>query len=216
MTDPTDPTDPTLPLPTTPEGVPPAGAAAGPDVVGGTPEAPVAAPVAPAPAATVPAAGFLRRHAVGVALVAGALAVVVLAGGTAWGVSAAVAAGQAGAAMTTAAQNQAAGSKASTRTHAKTSGANAKHAHGLRGTLTAISGDTWTLQTAAGASVTVALTSSTAFGTAAAPAERSTFVVGDRVGVLGARSGSTVTATRVLMVPASGRTTASPTPGPTT
>lgn len=177
----------------------------------------------PAEGASVPTAGravtdsmksgepdrtsFLRRHAVGLSIAAAALAIVVVAGGTAWGVSAAVAGGDSAAPATM-----------STAVHAKKGGAASaklKRSHGTLGTLTAMSGDTWTIQSAAGATVTVTVGSSTTFGTAKKPTTVSSFAVGDRIGVIGARSGDSITAARVVHLAAAKngtRATAAPTP----
>ncbi|MEY9853925.1 hypothetical protein ABH923_003603 [Leifsonia sp. EB41] len=151
---------------------------------------------------------FFRRHLVGLSIAAAALAIVVVAGGTAWGVSAAVAGG-----------DSAAPAAMSAAAHAKKGAAAAKqkHTHGTVGTVTAMSGGTWTIQSAAGASVTVTVDSSTAFGTAKKPAAASSFAVGDRVGVIGARTGDSVTATRIVHLAAGKRgTTAGPAPTPNT
>lgn len=152
---------------------------------------------------------FLRRHVLGLSIAAAALAIVVVAGGTAWGVSAAIAGGDSAA---PAAMNSA--------VHAKKGGAGGsaakqKRSHGTVGTLTGMSGGTWTIQSAAGATVTVTVGSDTTFGTAKKPATESSFAVGDRIGVIGTRSGDSVTATRVVHVGAAknGTTaTAAPTP----
>ncbi len=68
----------------------------------------------------------------------------------------------------------------------------------VRGTITSISGDSWTIDTQRGVSITVQLTSSTEFGTPNQSQSASDFAVGDEVIVLGSRSGDTVTAIRVL------------------
>ncbi|MFE4951990.1 DUF5666 domain-containing protein [Leifsonia sp. NPDC056665] len=151
---------------------------------------------------------FFRRHAIGLSIAAAAVAIVVVAGGTAWGVSAAIAGGDstAPAAMSTAA-------------HAKKGAISAKQkrAHGTVGTVTAMSGGTWTIQSAAGATVTVTVDSTTAFGTAKKPDSASAFAIGDRVGVIGARSGDSVTATRIVHLGAGKHgMTASPAPTPNT
>ncbi|MFE4470496.1 hypothetical protein ACFRFH_16935 [Leifsonia sp. NPDC056824] len=152
---------------------------------------------------------FLRRHVVGLSIAAAALAIVVVAGGTAWGVSAAIAGGDSAA---PAAMNSA--------MHAKKGGAGGsaakqKRSHGTVGTLTGMSGGTWTIQSAAGATVTVTVGSGTTFGTAKKPATESSFAVGDRIGVIGTRSGDSVTATRIVHVGAAKNgtmATAAPTP----
>lgn len=151
---------------------------------------------------------FFRRHAFGLGVAAAVVAVVVVAGGTAWGVSAAVAAG-----------NTAAPAAMNPSTHAKKGAAagTKKHAKGAVGTVTAISGDTWTMTSAAGTSITVKIGSSTVYGTAKKPADASSFAVGDRIAVLGMRGGDTVTATRIVHLPATHtRPTGTPTPAATT
>jgi Domain of unknown function (DUF5666) len=72
-----------------------------------------------------------------------------------------------------------------------------KH-HGARGQITAENGSTWTVHTKTGKTVTVDISSSTQFGSVASPSTQSQFVVGDTVAAIGARSGTTVTATRVF------------------
>lgn len=165
---------------------------------------------------------FLRRHAVGSGITAAVLAVVVVAGGTAWGVSAAVAAEQTSAsapltaenASHTVADHSTAASKSKAKAKAK---AKRKHrVHGAVGTITAISGDTWTMHAASGATVTVKLGSSTAYGTKKKPATEGSFAVGDRIGALGARSGDTVTAKRIVHLPVrthAAAASSAPTPG---
>ena len=168
---------------------------------------PLVTPAAAPAAESTPS--FLRRHAVAVAVIAAALAVIVVAGGTAWGVSAAVASTQ-----TTVDPASADTTMHSAGPHTAKAGKR-KAAHGVRGTLTAVNGDTWTLRTSAGKTVTVKLTSTTAFGTKKTPAERSSFVSGDRVGVLGERSGEAITAARVVhLVHAAHTPTPSASPAP--
>jgi hypothetical protein len=89
----------------------------------------------------------------------------------------------------------------------------------VRGTVTAISGSTWTIETQRGASLTVDTSSSTGYGAPGQTQQASDFAVGDDVIVIGARSGSTVTAVRILKVadlplrPQPFSPTPSPTPG---
>lgn len=73
---------------------------------------------------------------------------------------------------------------------------------GVRGAITAITGDTWTVMSAAGAPVTVDVTATTAFGTKKVPLTASDFSAGDRIVVVGARTGTTVTATRIALAAA--------------
>lgn len=148
---------------------------------------------------------FLRRHALGIGVAAAVVAAVVVAGGTAWGVAAAVAGGDT---AVPAAMNSAMHAKKG----APSTGARAK---GAVGTVTAISGGTWTMQSAAGATITVKIGSSTIYGTAKKPTDASSFAVGDRVGVLGARSGDTVTATRIVHLAAAKHAGAGARSGPT-
>ncbi|CAM5521848.1 DUF5666 domain-containing protein [Leifsonia shinshuensis] len=169
------------------------------------PAAETAAPTATGPGRAVtdsmksggqPRGSFVRRHALGLSLAAAALAIIAVAGGTAWGVSAAVTGSDA-----------AAPAAMSTAVHAKkgTGAATQKHTRAAVGTVTAISGGTWTIRSAAGATVTVTVGSSTAFGTVKQPATASSFAVGDRIGVIGTRSGDTVTATRIVHLAAGKR-----------
>ena len=75
---------------------------------------------------------------------------------------------------------------------------------GIRGTISALSGTSWTVTTKAGSQVTVEITPTTRFGTAAASATQANFVVGSPVVVVGTRrgtgtgTGTTLTARRVF------------------
>jgi hypothetical protein len=97
---------------------------------------------------------------------------------------------------------------------AKRAGAGLRR-QGVRGVITAINGDIWTVTSAAGASVSVDVTATTTFGTKKLPLTATAFSDGDRIVVLGARSGTTVTATRITMAAAQGgvATTTTTTPG---
>jgi len=87
-----------------------------------------------------------------------------------------------------------AGSKASTRRRRE-----------FRATITAISGSTWTVHTRSGVTVTLLVTSTTKFGTRAAPSAQSSFAVGAEVGVVGVRTGrDAVTASRVAVARTTG------------
>ncbi|WP_348787328.1 DUF5666 domain-containing protein [Leifsonia sp. NPDC080035] len=68
----------------------------------------------------------------------------------------------------------------------------------VRGTVASISGSTWTIDTQRGTTITVRITSSTVYGTPGSSSKASDFTTGDEVIVVGARSGDTVTATRIL------------------
>lgn len=90
-----------------------------------------------------------------------------------------------------------------------------------RGQLTALDGDRWTLSATGGATNTVVVTAQTMFGTPKAALDRARFNVGTQVAVTGPRSGDTVTAERIIIVPtyagaptAPVRTTTAPVPAP--
>ncbi|WP_426623657.1 DUF5666 domain-containing protein [Leifsonia sp. McL0607] len=70
----------------------------------------------------------------------------------------------------------------------------------VRGSVTKIDGSTWTLTTARGATLTVDTSSSTAYGVPGQTQKASDFAVGDEIIVIGERSGTTVTAVRILKV----------------
>ena len=86
----------------------------------------------------------------------------------------------------------------------------------VRGTLESASGSEWRVTTAAGTTITVKITSSTAYGLPKQSLSASDFAAGDEVVVVGTdRSGDTVTATRILKlsdIPRPG-STPGPTPG---
>lgn len=69
--------------------------------------------------------------------------------------------------------------------------------HGVRGTVTAQDGATWTVTTAAERRFTVTVTPQTRFGTHKAAATAQQFPVGTHVKVTGAVNGTTVTAERI-------------------
>lgn len=86
----------------------------------------------------------------------------------------------------------------------------------VRGTLESNSGSDWTVTTASGSTITVKVTSSTAYGLPNQSASASDFATGDEVVVVGTdRSGDTITATRILKLSdfPRPRSTPGPTPG---
>ncbi|HEX3460309.1 MAG TPA: hypothetical protein VHT49_05360 [Acidimicrobiales bacterium] len=89
---------------------------------------------------------------------------------------------------------------------------------GVRGQITAENGSTWTVLSRSGKTVTIEVTASTQFGTKARPSSASQFVTGSQVAAIGTRSGTTVTATRVVVPAAAGTTggTSPPTTPPAT
>ena len=84
--------------------------------------------------------------------------------------------------------------------------------HGIRGTVTAENGSTWTVVTAKNRSFTVTVDPQTAYGTKNAPATAQQFPVGTQVRVVGTVSGTAVTATRI----AAAAPPATPAPAPST
>ena len=84
----------------------------------------------------------------------------------------------------------------------------------LRGTISSISGSTWTVESQRGVTVTVKVSSSTVFGTPAQTQRASDFAVGDPIIVIGAANGTTVTATRVVKTNGLSKAPSSPTPSP--
>ena len=66
----------------------------------------------------------------------------------------------------------------------------------MRGKVTAIGASNWMVQTASGQTVTVEITSSTRFGPRVVPAR---IAVVDEIVVIGTRTGTTVTASRIGM-----------------
>lgn len=70
-------------------------------------------------------------------------------------------------------------------------------ARGVRGQIATIQGNTWTVTTSRGASVTVTVTAQTQFGKKASPLQASDFAVGDRIVAAGTRTETSVTATRI-------------------
>ena len=161
--------------------------------------------VTPSPAQDAPS--FFRRHAVALSIVGAALAVVLVSAGTAWGVSAAV---------TSARSAPVPGATA--LAHPGKGGGSHKTkvaAQGARGTITAMNGESWTLTSQTGATVTVRLDSSTQFGTAKAPRTASSFAVGDKIGAVGTRTGDSVAAKRIVLLPAKAAPSNTPMPTPT-
>ncbi|WP_158865898.1 DUF5666 domain-containing protein [Leifsonia sp. AG29] len=156
--------------------------------------------------ASSPTGSYLRRKPLALVVAAAALGVVLVAGATAWGVSTAVASS----ASAPTAARVAAQPKAAARAR--------KQGHGLLGIVTGISATSWTIRSAAGETLTVTVGSSTAYGTANKPASASSFAVGQRVGIIGTRTGSTVNATRIVHLGAKANTsstTGTPSPAAT-
>lgn len=117
-----------------------------------------------------------------------------LGAGTAWGVASAVDGSRHASAL--AASASAARHSGIVSGHATTNKAEARRE--TRGLLTAVGGETWSLTTDQGATLTLTLESSTVFGSRAKPATEASFVAGDRVIVIGHRDGDTVTVKRIV------------------
>jgi hypothetical protein len=143
---------------------------------------------------------FLRRHA-GASITAG-VAVAALAGGgiayaaTSPGTSSTVTPPAAAAPTTTAPPTS---TTTGGQGGGKAGGAQ-RRATGARGTITAVTGSTWTLRTVRGLTVTVTITPQTKFGTPKAPATAASFPVGAPATIVGQRTGPrALTATRVVV-----------------
>jgi hypothetical protein len=140
-----------------------------------------------------------RRHPVATGVTAGVIAVILVSGLTAWGVGTAVTASltssnSAAMPMSTGAP-AAAGSSAS----GSASGRSAAGRTAFRGTIESIDGNSWTVLTRKGKTVTVDVTSSTRFGTKKSGETSASFAVGDSVIVVATKdAGGTPTATRVV------------------
>ncbi len=85
------------------------------------------------------------------------------------------------------------------------------HHHVTRGTVTAINGDTWTVKTAEGSTVTVTIDASTKFGTKKHPATQSSFHVGSSIAVGGSLEGSAISARHILVPQSKKSASTSPT-----
>ncbi len=83
-------------------------------------------------------------------------------------------------------------------------------AGGASGTVASVSTPGFTMTTSAGQRVTVGEASSTTYQTGTSPASASAITTGEPVLVLGTTSGTTITATQVIVQPASGGSAASP------
>ncbi len=140
---------------------------------------------------------FVRRHAIGVGIIAAVLAVVVISGLTAWGVGTAVARSYENAAV--ASGGRAASAPPAARKPAAGARPNAGAVHAVvRGTIQAISGSTWTIATRAGGTQSITVDATTRYGTQKSPANASDFAVGRTVVVLEKSGGTGKTAVRVV------------------
>ena len=90
-----------------------------------------------------------------------------------------------------------------------------KGGEGVRGQITAETGSSWTVTTAKGRAFTVTVDPQTAYGSKAAPATVAQFPVGTMVRVVGTRSGSAVTATRIVLAKNAASPSGGATPTPT-
>jgi Domain of unknown function (DUF5666) len=82
----------------------------------------------------------------------------------------------------------------------------------VRGRITAVADEGWTVVTAQGASVTVEIAPDTRFGTARKPVADSAFTVGTSVGVIGTRRADHVVADRIVLIATRAKATPTPTP----
>ncbi|QNE47635.1 hypothetical protein F1C58_12475 [Glaciihabitans sp. INWT7] len=136
------------------------------------------------------ARSFLGRHPLALGITAAALAVVVVAGLTAWGVGRAVAASY---------QTVGSAVVAPTASHRPVAGARKVAGHTIiRGEIAGIAGSSWTITTRAGATQHVTVGSATHYGTPKVPATASDFVVGTAVVVVEKSSDGSKSAVRVV------------------
>lgn len=160
----------------------------GPNPTGQYPPGPY--PTGPNPSAAAASGGGLRRHRT--AILTGVAALViggVIGGGIGWAV------GDSGNNNTTA---TATGRHVtSADKHSGAAAAGRRHGHGTVGSITAMDGSSWTVQTRADTTLTVTITPNTTFGTKAHPQKETDFTVGDRIAVAGTRDGDTIDATRI-------------------
>lgn len=82
----------------------------------------------------------------------------------------------------------------------------------VRGRITSIAAQSWTVTPAQGPPVTVEITADTRFGTPRRPVAASAFAVGTNVGVIGDRQADHVVADRVVQIAARARATPKPVP----
>jgi hypothetical protein len=176
---------------------------------------------------------LFRRHPIAFGVVTGVVAVILVAGLTAWGVGAVVAtsltsstSGMSMGAPTATptpgptATTPAAGQKAGGQ---KGTGQQVAGRVAFRATIQSMAGTSWTILTRKGETVTVTVDSSTQFGTRKVPETVSSFAVGDSVILVatadstpGGTTGSAVATRVVSAADAANRGTTTPMPGMTT
>jgi hypothetical protein len=146
---------------------------------------------------------IFRRHPLATGITAGAIAVVLVSGLTAWGVGAAVTASLT---SSTSSEMPMGTSTTAPTTAPVAGGATGGTAAGrvaFRATIQSMSGDSWTILTKKGKTVTVAVDSSTQFGTKKESATAGSFAVGDSIVVVAMQgTGGTPTASRIVELPA--------------
>jgi hypothetical protein len=143
-----------------------------------------------------------HRHPLATGIVAGAVAVVLVSGLTAWGVGAAV---SASVVSSTSAELPMAPS-----TTAPTAGGTSKAATAgrlaFRATIQSIDGSSWSILTKKGKTITVTVDGATRFGTKRMSATAGSFAVGDNVIIVASRgAGGTPTAARVVEASVTGK-----------
>jgi hypothetical protein len=134
-------------------------------------------------------ASLFRRHPIASGVTAGAVAVILVAGLTAWGVGTAVTAS-----LTSSTSGMPMGLPTATATPTPTPAAPTKPATGrqaagrlaFRASIQAMDGDSWTILTRKGATVTITVNGETQFGTKKAPETSGSFAVGDSIIIVAA------------------------------
>jgi phosphopantothenate synthetase len=146
---------------------------------------------------------LFRRHPIATGIASGVLTVIVVSGLTAWGVGTAVTSSLTSSQsspmqMGTPTSSPQPDSTAAPQASGNTTGARVA----FRATIQSIDGDSWTILTRHGKTVTVSIDGATKFGTKQAAATASSFAVGDNVIIVAMRgTGGTPTATRVVVAP---------------
>ena len=142
---------------------------------------------------------IFRRHPLVTGIAAGAVAVVLVSGLTAWGVGAAVTA------SLTSSTSSELPMTMPTTTPAPGAAAGASPTAGrlaVRATIQSMDGDSWTVLTRKGTTVTLTVDSTTKFGTKSMPTTAGSFAVGDSVIIVATRGTDGMpVATRVVKAP---------------
>jgi hypothetical protein len=146
-----------------------------------------------------PRTSVLRRHPLATAIAGGAIAVVLVSGLTAWGVGAAVTASLTSSTAATPSTGTMAMPTPGPTTTPAAGGKSATGRLAFRATIQSMGSDSWTILTKKGKTVTVAIGSTTQYGTKRMTATATSFAVGDNVVIVASRgTDGKPTATRIV------------------